>query len=171
MLRFCTRFFEFNPHFKSPLTMSHQTVSSLKRVSASDLHSLLLSPNSSQVAVIDVRDDDHVGGHIKDSIHAPSSSLDYRIPQLIRELGDKKTVVFHCALSQQRGPSAALKYLREREQKVEKGDVAQEGTEEGEQKEQEVCVLEKGFVGWQKLYGKDERVTEAYAEDIWVDHD
>jgi Cdc25 family phosphatase len=37
------------------------------------------------------------------------------MPELVRKLKDKDTVVFHCALSQQRGPSAALLYLRERE--------------------------------------------------------
>jgi len=36
-------------------------------------------------------------------------------PGLIRRLSQKKAVVFHCALSQQRGPTAALKYTRERE--------------------------------------------------------
>jgi hypothetical protein len=34
---------------------------------------------------------------------------------LVRKLADTPIVVFHCALSQQRGPHAALKYLRERE--------------------------------------------------------
>ena len=37
-------------------------------------------------------------------------------------------------------------------------------------KEQEVYVLDKGFVGWQGLYGTDERLTEAYAADVWVDY-
>ncbi|KAJ9635918.1 hypothetical protein H2199_008272 [Coniosporium tulheliwenetii] len=67
------------------------------------------SPTSS-LAIIDVRDSDHIGGHIRSSTHVPSSSLDFKIPELIRTLRDKETVVFHCALSQQRGPSAALRY-------------------------------------------------------------
>ena len=156
--------------------MSLHTVSSLNRISAEDLRALILSPRSSTLAVIDVRDDDHVGGHIKDSIHAPSSSLDYRIPELIRKLADKEIVVFHCALSQQRGPSAALRYLRERDHKIKKEEAV--GTNEGsvnsgtgESVGQEVLVLDRGFVGWQKLYGKDEKVTEGYAADIWVDYD
>jgi hypothetical protein len=44
----------------------------------------------------------------------PSQTLDHAIPSLVRKLQDKKVVVFHCALSQQRGPGAALRYLRER---------------------------------------------------------
>ena len=103
---------------------------------------------------------DHVGGHILTSTWVPSSSLDYRLPELIRTLQDKEKVVFHCALSQQRGPSAALRYARERERVL--------GQEES--KKQEVFVLEGGFVQWQEKYGKDVRLTEAYVEDIWREY-
>src|SRR6266536_3201135 len=58
---------------------------------------------------------DHIGGHIKHPTHVPSSTLTHKIPELVRKLADKETVVFHCALSQQRGPSAALRYMRARE--------------------------------------------------------
>ena len=49
--------------------------------------------------------------------------------------------MFHCALSQQRGPKAALRYLREKERMG--------GEAEG--KKQKVYVLEGGFVKWQEL--------------------
>ena len=77
----------------------------------------------------------------------------------MRILRDTEKVVFHCALSQQRGPSAALRYLRERERIY--------GVEES--RKQEVCFLEGGFVQWQEKYGNDERLTEAYVESIWRD--
>lgn len=82
------------------------------------------------------------------------------MPELVRTLKDKEKVVFHCALSQQRGPSAALRYARERERTL--------GEEES--KKQEVYVLEGGFVRWQEKYGKDTRLTEAYVEDIWQEY-
>ena len=100
-----------------------------------------------------------MGGHIRGSTHVPTPTLDYRLPELVRTLQDKETVVFHCALSQQRGPGAALRYLREREKKVEKGEVDTKiGGEEGEQdiqggsatKKQIVYVLDGGFVKWQE---------------------
>lgn len=103
---------------------------------------------------------DHVGGHISGSTWAPSSKLDLRMPELIRTLQDKEKVVFHCALSQQRGPSAALRYARERESTL--------GAEESHK--QQVYVLEGGFVQWQEKFGKDTRLTEAYAEDIWREY-
>jgi rhodanese-related sulfurtransferase len=174
----------------------------------------------SKIAIVDVRDDgmanstlpqsrlsyspflvcskltspDHIGGHIRHSIHAPSHTLDHRIPELVRKLKDKETVVFHCALSQQRGPSAALRYIRERERllgpdaktKMESGsgvgevmmknkelkgkgddkDAEWEDVEE-EGKEQKVYVLDRGFVGWQERYGEDPRLTEGYRKEIW----
>ncbi|KAF2835250.1 Rhodanese-like protein [Patellaria atrata CBS 101060] len=119
----------------------------------------VIAPKDSEIAIIDVRDGDHVGGHIKNSIHAPSSELDYRMPELVRTLKNKDTIVFHCALSQQRGPSAALRYLREKKRL--------EGKKEGEENGQKVLVLDGGFVKWQEAYGKDKDLTEAYEEDIW----
>ncbi len=194
-----------------------ETVATLRRMSREQLSSLLLSPDASKVAVIDVRDDDHVGGHIKSSTHVPSSSLDHRIPEIVRTMAGKEIVVFHCALSQQRGPAAALRYMRKKKSKVKKGksdteiaapgigirdgcvqkvstpaskeqelkreiekalDAPEIAAQSGsilpashfESKEQEIYVLDKGFVGWQETYGKDERLTENYAEDIWTDY-
>ncbi|PWY64277.1 Rhodanese-like protein [Aspergillus heteromorphus CBS 117.55] len=147
--------------------MSNITVATLPRISRDALSALLLTTLSSStttttpstLAIIDVRDSDHVGGHITTSTWIPSSSLDYRLPELIRTLQDKEKVVFHCALSQQRGPSAALRYARERERVL--GVDAEK---------QEVYVLEGGFVQWQEKYGKDGRLTRDYAEDIWREY-
>ena len=111
--------------------MSMETAATLKRMSREQLSSLLLSPDFSKVAVIDVRDDDHVGGHISSSTHVPSSSLDHRIPELVRTMNGKEIVVFHCALSQQRGPAAALRYMRERESKMNKGKMNKETSTPG----------------------------------------
>lgn len=112
------------------------------------------------VAVIDVRDDDHVGGHVKGSINVPSSQLDYRLPELVRKLKDKDKVVFHCALSQVRGPKAAMNYLKERRRLLQGDEEKGEATEEqeaelqseGKKQAQQVFVLDGGFVKWQEKY-------------------
>lgn len=123
-----------------------------------------------------MRDSDHIGGHIRGSTWIPSSQLDYKVPELVRTLQDKDVVVFHCALSQQRGPSAALRYLRERERlgggalegKGEGGEGVGEGGEDGGKgKEQRVYVLKGGFTEWQEKYGEDKVLTEGYQKDIW----
>ncbi|EED18527.1 conserved hypothetical protein [Talaromyces stipitatus ATCC 10500] len=141
--------------------MSSITIATLPRMSRDVLSSLLLSTSTpSKLAIIDVRDSDHVGGHIHTSTWVPSSTLDYRIPELVRTLKDKEKVIFHCALSQQRGPSAALRYVRERERTL--------GVEES--KKQEIYILEGGFVQWQEKFGNDTRLTEEYIEDIWREY-
>jgi hypothetical protein len=89
-------------------------------------------------------------------------------------------------LSQQRGPSAALRYIRERERllgakpagstvgealkKSAAGAKQGDGEwEDVEEKQQKVYVLDRGFVGWQEEYGEDDRLTSAYAKDLWKD--
>lgn len=161
------------------------TIGSLERLTAAQLSKIILAEKAAAegdptVAVIDVRDDDYIGGHIKGAQNVPSRSLDAKLPTLVRQLQDKETVVFHCALSQQRGPSAALQYIRERErllpslQKAASAAAAtssEEGTGEEKAKpvQQKVYVLDRGFVGWQEVYGTDERLTEGYRKELWED--
>ncbi|KAH6605354.1 hypothetical protein Trco_007061 [Trichoderma cornu-damae] len=143
--------------------MATYTVASIKRLSAKTLADKILAEREQaepSFAVIDVRDVDYIGGHIKGSTNIPCNQLDALMPTLARKLKGKKTVVFHCALSQQRGPLAALKYLRERD-----GLLAALGEEPPV--EQEVYLLERGFTGWQEDYGEDERLTEGFRREIW----
>ncbi|OJD16246.1 hypothetical protein AJ78_03583 [Emergomyces pasteurianus Ep9510] len=167
--------------------MSGVTIASLQRMSRDALAVILLTPTKAdKVAIIDVRDSgkshspdllfalhypsavihvimpftDHVGGHIFSSTWHPSSTLNENMPDLINTLRDKEKVVFHCALSQERGPSAALKYIREREQVLGKEESAK----------QTVFVLDGGFVLWQEKYGEDQRLTQAYVKDIWEEY-
>ncbi|KAF7846132.1 hypothetical protein BT93_L5185 [Corymbia citriodora subsp. variegata] len=132
--------------------MSNITISSVPRISREELAGHVRN-KSPTLAVIDVRDSDYVGGHIAGGTNVPVNTQDYRIPELVRTLKDKDTVVFHCALSQQRGPRSALRYLRERERMlgghVEKADggAGDAPTVKG----QTVYILEGGFVKWQEM--------------------
>lgn len=150
----------------TPITVSDLTyipptrLASLLRGSPSGPDSTSSESTNLSVAVIDVRDSDHVGGHIRTSTWIPSDQLPAKLPELVRILADKDMVIFHCALSQVRGPSAALKYARERQRLI--------GKEKGD-REQKVCILEGGFTMWQTRYGEDESLTEAYVKDIWQD--
>ncbi|KAF4548823.1 Rhodanese-like domain-containing protein [Elsinoe fawcettii] len=147
--------------------MSSPTIATLARISPESLASRLRqSPasQSSNTAIIDVRDSDFIGGHIRGCINLPTSTHDHAMPELVRKLADKEVVVFHCALSQQRGPGSALRYLRERERMG-----VSRGGEEGKEGKvvQKVVVLEGGFSRWQELYGEDKELTEGYQKDIW----
>ncbi|RMZ80803.1 hypothetical protein DV737_g2826, partial [Chaetothyriales sp. CBS 132003] len=168
------------------------TVADLVYLPSSTLASLLSDSHSAaKTAVIDVRDSDHIGGHIKGSTWVPLPELDARIPELIRLNKNKERVVFHCMLSQQRGPMAALKYARAKQamdlkeqksrekqqrqrQRQDQHDQhdqqqdADDGTEATEpEAAAEVCVLEGGFDAWQARYGDEDKLTEAYVKDLW----
>ena len=138
-----------------------QKISTLKMAAApsymtrEQLATLLLSPSADSVAVVDVRDDDYVGGHIKGCQNVPSSSLDYRTPDLTRTLKGKGKVVFHCTLSQQRGPSAARRYLAEKQKTGQREQPSNEAssssaTGSSGSAEQEVYILDGGFTKWQE---------------------
>lgn len=158
------------------------TLSSLTFLHPGKLAPLLLDPaEQAKIAVIDVRDSDHIGGNIKGSTWVPLHQLDARIPELVRTLKDKEKVVFHCMLSQQRGPKAALMYARAKQRaeakeqanlppdKASANDpLSQRHTTENKAFPQEICVLEGGFGSWQALYGEDPRLTVDYKPDLWV---
>ena len=71
---------------------------------AQELAALIKSdkrPNSDYI-IVDVRDDDFVGGNIKYAINSPSESFEDQVKHLVEKTKQIPTVVFHCALSQQR---------------------------------------------------------------------
>jgi rhodanese-related sulfurtransferase len=143
------------------------TLSSMKYITAPTLATALLNPTeSSKIAIVDVRDSDHIGGNICGSQWVPVNQLDVKLPELIRTLKDKEKVVFHCMLSQQRGPKAALAYARAKQRVEEKEGEGSGGGEQGKTN-QEICVLEGGFGSWQARYGEDERLTADYQPDVW----
>ncbi|KAK2731785.1 hypothetical protein FQN57_003165 [Myotisia sp. PD_48] len=143
--------------------MSLLTIASLPRITRDELADLIQNPVADhQLAIIDVRDSDHVGGHIISSRWISSSSLELHLPELLRTLKDVPQVVFYCALSQQRGPTSALKYARMR--------LATNGIDGEATVNQKICVLEGGFVNWQEKFGKNPELTEAYVEDIWQEY-
>jgi len=133
--------------------MSNISINSLKYISKDKLADLVRA-KSPTLAVIDVRDNDYIGGHIAGGQNIPVAALDYRLPELVRTLRDKDMVVFHCALSQQRGPSSALRYLRERERLLDSAGAGKDDAGAGETVAvggQTVYVLEGGFVKWQEV--------------------
>ncbi|KAJ7600896.1 Rhodanese-like domain-containing protein [Mycena floridula] len=60
--------------------------------------------------VVDVRDDDFEGGNIKHMKNIPSRQFLSQVDSLVSSTKDIPLIVFHCALSQARGPKAARIY-------------------------------------------------------------
>ncbi|KTW26196.1 hypothetical protein T552_03088 [Pneumocystis carinii B80] len=116
------------------------------------------------LVIVDVRDEDFIGGHIKGALHIPSHELSSCILNLIEETKDAKEVIFYCAYSQQRGPAGARLFLME-QQKIRNIKSIQE-----EEIFPKVYVLRGGFVEWQKKYGNDEKLTDKYNKKLWGDN-
>jgi Cdc25 family phosphatase len=130
--------------------MSSITYSDLKFISRSDLASMIRTKKPG-VTIVDVRDDDYVGGHIIGSQNVPVHTHDFKMPELVRTLRDQDMVIFHCTLSQQRGPGSALRYLRERKGMVDAGTVPARKDGEKLEEAQRVRVLDGGFSKWQQM--------------------
>ena len=50
--------------------------------------------------VVDVRDDDFIGGHIVNCLNSPSATFTDKLDDLVKDTKDVPQVIFHCALSQ-----------------------------------------------------------------------
>lgn len=140
--------------------MRHFSLSDLQFVHSKVIRQWLESGSptgSGKLAVVDVRDSDYVGGHIKGCWHYPAGNFHETLPELRQRLidNDINDVVFHCALSQVRGPKSALRFLRFLEADDTNLDLIK------------VWVLQGGFTSWQRHYGEDTTVTEDYAKDLW----
>lgn len=119
--------------------------------------------------ILDVRDDDFAGGHIKGCIHIPC--WDLLSPQPLSSTGTdtspltaldmfieeycttEKTarIVCHCYLSQQRGPMVARRIAERLEQLQESRRFIQPG---------DVWVLKHGWRRFSRLYGTDDDLVE-----------
>ncbi|KAJ3279699.1 hypothetical protein HK104_001230 [Borealophlyctis nickersoniae] len=115
--------------------------------------------------IIDVRGDDFANGNIPTAINIPSELFLDRPAAYVERFRDVPKIIFHCALSQVRGPKCATRYYA----------AFMEGLQETEQKEglatQQVYILRGGFDGWQRMYRKEadlvEKFNEAYWDDPW----
>ncbi|GLT56689.1 hypothetical protein SLA2020_297150 [Shorea laevis] len=108
---------------------------SVSYITGAQLLSLRRRPN---IAIIDVRDDERsYDGHIAGSLHYASGTFTDKISDLIQDVKGQDTLVFHCALSQVRGPTCARRFTSYLEEMKEDTGI------------KSVLVLERGFNGWE----------------------
>ncbi|GBC10139.1 hypothetical protein RclHR1_09370009 [Rhizophagus clarus] len=104
--------------------------------------------------VVDVRDDDYIGGNIPNSVNSPSKNFHDDVNDLISKYNQVPRVIFTCALSQVRGPKCAR--------------IFKEVTENTETKtEQKIQVLQGGVTEWQRQNKDDPKLIENYNPDYW----
>ncbi|KAG7553970.1 Rhodanese-like domain [Arabidopsis suecica] len=108
---------------------------SISYITSTQLLPLHRRPN---IAIIDVRDEErNYDGHIAGSLHYASGSFDDKISHLVQNVKDKDTLVFHCALSQVRGPTCARRLVNYLDEKKEDTGI------------KNIMILERGFNGWE----------------------
>lgn len=84
----------------------------LSNINSDQLHNLLESKQHN-ILVIDVRDDDYIGGNIKNAVNIPSHRFNYRLQHIVDDyivnsnIQPFDYIVLHCMKSQVRGPKAA----------------------------------------------------------------
>ncbi|KAF9150466.1 hypothetical protein BG015_007731 [Linnemannia schmuckeri] len=129
--------------------------------------------------VIDVRDSDYIGGHIRGSVNIPSQELPEKLPTLIEEYKAVPQLIFHCALSQVRGPKAANRWAevlaaRDGASAAAAAEVAatERAAVEAANKgplTQQVNILRGGFGEWQRQYKNDKNLVEDYEPEYWIE--
>lgn len=128
-------------------------------INASDLAAQLRNPAARRhIAIVDARDDDFVGGHILGALNVPTvqlaagdSQADKAVADLVKQLEGKSKVVFHCHLSQARGPKAARIYSEARAAATRDDGRAAPAP-------QEILVLRDGFAVFGPMYKVRRRV-------------
>ncbi|KAI1314824.1 hypothetical protein EDD11_001649 [Mortierella claussenii] len=122
--------------------------------------------------VIDVRDEDRIGGHIPGSINIPSRELPDQLPQLIEEYKHVPELFFHCALSQVRGPKAARRWseaVADRDARLETTEKAAVEAANRGPLSQKINILRGGFGNWQRLHKDNKNLVEAYEAEYWTE--
>jgi Cdc25 family phosphatase len=110
------------------------------------------------ISIIDVRDEDFVGGHIKGAINSPSEDLedDDELEALVGKvcLGKRRNkcskVVFHCMKSQERGPTCARRFANKLSLLMD-----EETEENSDNKLPTIFVLQGGFEEFAAAYSND----------------
>ncbi|KAJ2081647.1 Cdc25 phosphatase Ibp1 [Coemansia sp. RSA 988] len=135
------------------------------RISAVELAKLVRDTkkkSGTDYLIVDVRDEDYKVGHIPGAVNIPSHDMYLRAGELINKYSHVPQVVFHCALSQQRGPKSARIYREIVEQRLKVSPANDPLTK------QRIQVLDKGFVGWADTFLlKEPKLIEGFDREKW----
>lgn len=104
------------------------------------------SQNGFKFAIIDVRDVDFGPNKLINAMNFPSNRInEKKLHQISNKTKDCHKIIFHCAYSQCRGPTAAKKYALYRKKNAKK-------YKSSEFVDQEIIVLQGGFLSFYKEY-------------------
>eukprot|EP00455_Lapot_gusevi_P035397 TRINITY_DN3919_c0_g1_i4.p1 TRINITY_DN3919_c0_g1~~TRINITY_DN3919_c0_g1_i4.p1 ORF type:complete len:141 (-),score=32.23 TRINITY_DN3919_c0_g1_i4:120-542(-) len=118
-----------------------------------------IDSGESDFVVFDVRDGDFIGGNIAGAVNIPSGQFQAAAAELAQQYHDQeKYIIFHCMMSQQRGPRCASLF---------RSQLATVG-----QSKCKVCVLEGGFSNWilkWRGHPKFNQYVVNFLPSVWVD--
>eukprot|EP00741_Cyanophora_paradoxa_P012499 tig00020610_g12077.t1 len=127
-------------------------------VTPEEVADLVASGGSRRFAIIDVRDYDRVGGHIRGSLHVPSQEFDDKVSNLVERFKNHDVLVFHCMYSQQRGPSCAMRFARELSARAPSAKV-------------QTAILKGGFINFFHKHKGNPALFEDLDAERWEDYD
>eukprot|EP01100_Stratorugosa_tubuloviscum_P000668 TRINITY_DN1148_c1_g1_i1.p1 TRINITY_DN1148_c1_g1~~TRINITY_DN1148_c1_g1_i1.p1 ORF type:complete len:182 (-),score=82.20 TRINITY_DN1148_c1_g1_i1:114-659(-) len=123
------------------------------RIGAENLAELIRKREDFQV--IDVRDQDFVGGNVVGAVNISHSTFESRSEELVQRYGGKKYVVFNCMHGQLRSPASALGFVQKLKQHSLSAD--------------NVFVLSGGFQEFLVKFGKEAGMIENFDQKYWND--
>ncbi|GLB43152.1 putative ribosomal protein L11 methyltransferase (PrmA) [Lyophyllum shimeji] len=119
-------------------------------ISSEELAALMLETRPSgpqhDLAVIDVRRDDHAGGHVRGSDNWPAQTFHDDLPAFLEKYRHTSHVIFYCGSSSGRGPRCAGWY--------------QDYLDETGTTTSTAYVLRGGVKAWLAKYGNDDRLVD-----------
>ncbi|KAJ1661826.1 Cdc25 phosphatase Ibp1 [Coemansia sp. RSA 1813] len=136
-----------------------------ERLAVDDLASLVRNKDKTpgvDYVIVDVRDEDYKVGHIPGAINVPAHEMRASTTRLLKDYGAVPMIVFHCALSQVRGPKSARIY---NEALAEALETAEPGSPLFSQS---VYILTGGFTSWVYRFRntEPELITE-FSQQLW----
>lgn len=101
---------------------------------------------NSNIIVIDVREDDYIGGHIKNSVHISANKFHENITKVLQLVNTADEVILHCQESIKRSPRCA---------KILFNIIGKQ-----------IYILEGGFDQWVRNFWNTDLV-EDYDDEYW----
>ncbi|TFK68339.1 S-adenosyl-L-methionine-dependent methyltransferase [Pluteus cervinus] len=108
------------------------------------------SKTGTDYAVIDVRRNDHGGGHVRASHQWPAQTFHNELAKFYEEFGNTKEVIFYCGSSNGRGPRCAGWYQ----------EYLDDLQRQGEDIVSKAVVLEGGVKAWLAKFGGDKTLVD-----------
>ncbi|KAJ3057462.1 hypothetical protein HK097_006390 [Rhizophlyctis rosea] len=133
-------------------------------IEPADLARLLKDPClrlGKDLVIIDVRGDDFEHGNIAGCVNIPAQQFLDRPMAYVERFEGVPKVIFHCALSQVRGPKCATRYYSALMQGL------QDMANKHEILPQQVLILRGGFDAFQRANRNDPKLLENFNQVFW----